>query len=84
MLKILAILVAVTVKSCAVELWTSNPLEIIRKTAFLKVITNKPIIHNLRDFTNSKKKTQKAVLLSYIHHPNNLKLKSHRSDLPTV
>ena len=63
MFKVLAILVVVAVKIYPVELEDLRPAwKSEKKTALHKVINNKPIIHNVRDF-NTRKKTQKRELV---------------------
>ena len=59
-------------------------LEIRKKTTFLQV-TNNAIIYNLfKDFTNHRKKTNRAVVFSSRPFSNILKYRDHRCNLPTI
>ena len=58
--------------------------EIRKKDTFLEVV-NKAIIYKfLQDFTNHRKKTNRAVVFSAKPFPNTFKYRAHRLDIPTI
>ena len=70
-------------KICS-RLRSETILEIKKGTTFLEVI-NKPIIYKFsKDFTNQRKKTNWAVILSCSPLPNILKYRGYRWNLPTI
>ena len=55
-----------------------------KEATFVKVVNN-PIIHKFsKDFTNNGKKSNRAIVFSYIPLPNILKYMVHISDLQTT
>ena len=63
--------------------WSRRPETILKITQKSKI--NKPIIYkSLKDFTNHRKKTNRAVVFSHGPLPNILKHRDHRWELPTV
>ena len=67
--------------------WLRRPgtiQEIRKKDTFLEVV-NKTIIYKFfQDFTNHRKKTNRAVVFSAKPFPNTFKYKTHRLDIPTL
>ena len=67
--------------------WSRRPktiLEIRKKTTFLKVISNPIIYKFFQDFTNHRKKTNRAVVFSSRPFRNIPKHRDHCWDLPTI
>ena len=67
--------------------WSRRPktiLEIRKKVTFLLVINNPIIYKFLKDFTNHRKKTSRAIVLSSKPFPNILKYRVHQWDLPAI
>ena len=67
--------------------WSIRPktlLEIRKKTTFLQVINNPIICKSFKDFTNHRKKTNRAVVFSSRPFPNILKYRDHQWGLPII
>ena len=59
-------------------------MKIRKKATFLWVINN-PIIYNFfKDFTNHRKKTNRALIFSCRPFPNILKYKNHQLNIPAI
>ena len=59
-------------------------LEIRKKATFLLLINNPIIYKFFKDFTNHRKKTNKAVGFSYTPFPIIFEYRNHRWDFPTI
>ena len=86
LLKALAILS--DIRYCnKIQGWPRRPKTIpkIRKKAiFLQVINSSIIYKFFKDFTNHRKKTNRAVVFSCRHFPMILKYRNHRRNLPSI